>query len=101
MAHHCKQGSNSSKSQQVKAANKTLIELTVDEYSSLTMIMKDYGLARPAWLYKKFYTNQFRTKLLNSVLYEAGLDRQLCYENLDGNSWAINGHSVWHKINKK
>jgi hypothetical protein len=48
-----------------------------------------------------FLVKRPRTKLLNSVLYEAGLDRQLCYENLDSNSWALNGHSAWHKINKK
>lgn len=80
---------------------KTKIEVCLcdEQYRSVRMLHKDYGLAMPTWLRKKFIINQYRRKYLNDPLREAQLDKVFCGKAGNTDDWWDSLHSVWHDIN--
>lgn len=78
---------------------KNKIIIAKEQRVEAARLFKDYSLNCPGWLRNEFKLNQRRRKLLNSVLFEAGVDDSYCGKCVDDEDWSGLLHLLWHQIN--
>lgn len=61
-------------------------------------LFDQYGEAKPGWVRMRFITNRRRTKLLNDILANAGLDEAWCLWVADDEEWSTLLHEFWHQL---
>lgn len=84
---------------QGKASPRTEIKLTGYQLRELAWLFAQYGQKKPGWLRRRYVTNQRRTKQLNQVLREAGLDGCWCATLSNNDDWDGTLHRLWHQVN--
>lgn len=82
-----------------KDSSKTQMNITRTQLHEASWLFTQYGLAKPGWLRRQFISNQRRRKLLNQVLWEAGLDRYWCGLQCHSGDWSGELHKLWHQLN--